>query len=136
MLSVLNELGPELTLQPGVNAAAIEQAQRDFAWTLPEEYTAFLRAANGAVGMLASGDYVDLWPVEQLVTINREYGFPESCPEVIAFGSNGGGEAFVFRRSNGHIALVPFIGMSIDDALDIAATFTGFLRRARPPHWL
>src|SRR5262249_34861594 len=104
-------------------------------WTFPVDYVAFLRASNGAQGMLSSDEYIDLWPVEEVPKLNLSYQFPEYCPEVVAFGSNGGGEAFVFRRSNAHIAIVPFIGMAINDAIDVAPAFRDFLRRTRPAHW-
>jgi hypothetical protein len=135
MISFLNEVGPGLALRAGADDSAIAQAQRDLAWTFPGDYVAFLRTSNGTLGMLASGDYIDLWAVEDLPRLNCGYQFPEYCPAAVAFGTNGGGEAFVFRRSNGHIAIVPFIGMEIDDAIDIAPAFTDFLRRARPADW-
>jgi hypothetical protein len=135
MLALLKELGPQLDLRVGADDEMIAKAERELAWSFPQEYVAFLRASNGAVGMLASGDYIDLWPVEKLHEINHSYEFPQHCPEVVAFGSNGGGEAFIFRRSNSHIAMLPFIGMEIDVAIDVAPLFTDFLRRARPADW-
>jgi hypothetical protein len=135
MLNLLHELGPRLSLSEGANDEAIERAQQDVGWRFPAEYCAFLRASNGAEGMLASGHYVVLWAVDVLAEFNRGYQFPVYCPEVVAFGSDGGGEAFVFRRANARIAIVPFIGMEIDAAIDIAAVFTDFLKRPRPPHW-
>jgi len=135
MLALLKELGPKLELRAGAETSAIAEAQKALAWTFPEVHVVFLRTSNSAVGMLASGDCVDLWPVEQLSELNSSYQFPEYYLEVVAFGSGGGGEAFVFRRSNAHIAIVPFIGMAIDEAVDIAPAFTGFLRRPRPAGW-
>ena len=99
MLALLKELGPELELRGGAGEDAIAQAERAVGWTFPAEYSAFLRVTNGAMGFLASGDYVDLWPVEALLERNQAYQFPERCREVVAFGSNGGGEAYDFIRS-------------------------------------
>ncbi len=135
MLAFLREVAPHLLLQPGAEEAAITQAQRDLGCTFPDEYLAFLRTSNGAEGMLASGDYVVLWPAENLTACNHDYQIAECCPEVVAFGSNDGGEVFVFRRSNGHIAIVPLIGLELDQVVDVAPSFTEFLENARPDHW-
>jgi cell wall assembly regulator SMI1 len=50
-------------------------------------------------------------------------------PELLAFGSNGGGEAFAFDMRFGvnDVIQIPFIGMDIETAYRIAPTFTDFL---------
>ena len=135
MLKLIRELGRDLELRPRASAKAIERAQADVGWVFPSEYIEFLRTTNGAVGMLASGDYVALARVEEIAEFNRGYEITTYCPEVVGFGSNGGGEAFVFKKSDGVIAMLPLIGMSADVLLDVASTFSEFLRRGRPPQW-
>ena len=54
------------------------------------------------------------------------------APGLVFFGSNGGGEAFAFDARVGEgmkIRMVPFVGMSLQDAKFIADTFQGFLFR-------
>ena len=135
MLELLREVGAELTLCNGAGEESIGRTQAELGWIFPDEYAAFLRISNGAMGFLVSGDYLDLWGVHQIVERNRNFGFLQHFPEVIAFRSNGGGEAFVFRRANGFIAITPFVGMGVTDTVDVAPTFSQFLRRARPASW-
>lgn len=135
MLKLLQELGPALNLRPAAEEAAIAQVQSQLGWVFPDEYIAFLRTSNGCDGLLASEDYISLWPVEELVVANTSYGFPDFCPEIVAFGTNGGGEAFGFKRTNGRIAMVDLCALDIKDAIDIAPRFTELLRRARPADW-
>jgi hypothetical protein len=135
MLKLLRELGSALNLRRAAEGAAIAQVQSQLGWVFPDEYIAFLRTSNGCDGNLANGDYVYLWSVEELLVANASYGFPEFCPEIVAFGTNGGGEAFGFKRTNGHIAMVDLCALDIKDAIDIAPRFTEFLCRARPADW-
>src|SRR4051794_23741397 len=64
---------------------------------LPEEYLALLGFSNGGEGNLGvePGWFV-LWPAEEVLVSNREFGVPELLPGFFGFGSNGGGELLAF----------------------------------------
>ncbi len=132
VLKLLQELGPALELRSPASESTIADVQRQLVWAFPAEYLAFLRATNGCEGFLATGDYIVLWPVERLVEAQIGYGYPEFCPEAVAFGTNGGGEAFVFKRGNGHIARMDLCSLDIKSAIEVGPLFTDFLRRGRP----
>ena len=53
--------------------ALIEHVERTYATPLPEDYVAFLRAANGADGNLPGGHPVVLWEAEALVEIHEDF---------------------------------------------------------------
>ncbi len=135
MLRLLQELGPALNLRPAADETTIKQVQEQLGWSFPDEYVAFLRASNGCDGDLAHGDYIYLWSIEDLVEANSDYGFLASCPEIVAFGTNGGGEAFGFTRADGRVVIVPLLGPEMVDAIDVGQRFTDFLRRSRPADW-
>jgi cell wall assembly regulator SMI1 len=70
-----------------------------------------------------------LWRVEELRAFNNEYEVEKYAPGLLFFGSDGGGEGFAFdlRTPQLTIVQVPFIGMSLTDAIPVASNFQEFL---------
>ncbi len=96
--------------------------------SLPYEYLAFLRTANGGEGF-ASEEYAVLWRCEDLIEYNQSYQVEELAPGFFLIGSNGGGEAYAFNLSSGSSILyrLPFIGMESQYANKVADSFDLFL---------
>jgi hypothetical protein len=108
----------------------LESLQQSLGVSFPADYLQFLREKGGGEGFVGS-HYLILWRPEELPTFNREYQFPEYAPSMIAFGTDGGGEAFAFdRRSSPFaVAMVPLIGMSDNEAVRVADGFDHLLDR-------
>lgn len=77
----------------------------------PLDYVDFLVAYGGCEGWIGP-NYIQLWPVEQIV----RYGRYEHVPDLLFIGSDGGGEgiALDLHGSPTTIINVPF--MAMDDA--------------------
>ncbi len=90
----LRSLAEGLELNAGAPAEAIAAVQAALGGTFPEDYVAFLRESNGAEGLIGDG-YLALFPIEELVKLNE---FCEGWPDrhLVQFGSDGGGESYVF----------------------------------------
>src|SRR6516225_122325 len=82
---------------------------------LPDDYTAFLRRANGGEGFIGER-YVRLWRAEELIDMNRGYEVVQFLPDMFFIGTDGGGEAYAFNVSgtDGAVFEVPFIGLPCD----------------------
>ena len=111
-----------------VSAAKLQQFIADSGVSLPDDYLAFLRQANGGEGFVGAA-YVILWRIEELLKFNEEYKAAEFAPELFLFGSNGGGEAFAFdlRFKEKPIVSVPFITLELEDAITMGANFREFI---------
>lgn len=96
---------------------------------LPEAYRLFLRIFNGGEGFIGDS-YIILFPVNELVEINKRHEMEEYAPGLLLFGSDGGGEAFAFDTRSAGFGIVqfPFIGIDDKAVLKIAATFDVFLQ--------
>src|SRR5437016_3023763 len=107
---------------PPAGPAAIERCRTKLSFTLPADYVAFLRKANGGEGFIGGGGYLMLWPIEKLIEHNLGYQTAEIVPGLYLFGSNGGGEAFAFdtRSAACPIVMVPFIIMEFEALIPIA----------------
>ena len=105
--------------------------ERHFGCLLPVQYKGFMGAHDGGEGFIGK-QYLILWRAGELIDFNRDYEVAKYAPGLLLFGSNGGGEAFAFdtrEAENMKIRMVPFIGMSLQDAKLIADTFEDFLMR-------
>lgn len=122
-LSAFTSAGP-------ASAGQLEGLERTLDQQLPRDYVEFVSVHDGGEGWV--GDhYLVLWNTRELIPYNREYGFPEGAPSLIAFGTDGGGEAFAFdtRTSPFPVVMVPLIGMSDDEAIQVADSFDQLLDR-------
>jgi len=99
--------------------------QVDF--TLPKGFIDFFKEANGA-DACTDESYLLLWPLTDLVRLNKEYNVDMYAPGFFLFGSNGGGIAYAIDRRTGYIYEMPFIGMSETESIFICKTFTELLR--------
>jgi len=105
--------------------------ERHFGLLFPSDYKTFIAGRDGGEGFIGN-QYLILWRAGELIEFNLDYEVEKYVPGLIFFGSNGGGEAFAFdARPEGNmgIRMVPFIGMSLNDAKFVAGTFNEFLTR-------
>jgi len=113
---------------PGANVDAIRAAESTLGSPLPEDYTAFLHECNGGQGRIGDA-YVVLFEAEKLAEMNRGYGFHELTPRLILIGSDGAGEGFAFdtRTNPWPVVTIPFIGLELEYAEVVGASFDAFL---------
>jgi len=97
--------------------------------SLPDEFVAYhARGASmeGPVSSTALG-WFQLWPLAEVQSLNKQYEVAAYAPELVAFGSDGGGEMLAFDAKN-QIVKVPFVGMAMDYAKIVATTWPEFER--------
>jgi hypothetical protein len=107
----------------------IENTEKDLNTQLPEDYKSFMVKTNGGEGFIGD-QYLVLWKIEELATLNKESEVQNYAPTLTLFGTNGGGEALGFdtnQEGEKKIKIVPLIGMSPKTALPVADTFENFL---------
>jgi len=98
---------------------------------LPEEYLTYLRGGHELFGELKAEDfdrYFELCPEEEIEEWNADYEIDKYAPEFTVFGTNGGGELYVFNKE-GAVFELPAIGMATEAALKIAESWGEFRSR-------
>lgn len=71
--------------------------------------------------------YVELFSLNELDEINKEYETEKFVPDFLAIGTNGGGVGIFINKNNNNIYSIPFIGMEERDAVLLANSFSEFL---------
>src|SRR5437588_12954581 len=75
---------------------------------LPHEYREFLQGSNGATG-IGPNLFVVLWPTEELLDVNREYGSEEFADGLFLVGSDGCGNLIGVDTRSGDANQMPFV---------------------------
>lgn len=95
-------------------------------FSLPAGFIDFFKHTNGA-DVYTDENYILLWPLTDMATLNKDYNVAEYAPEFFVFGSDGGDTAYAIERKSGDIYEMPFIGMSREEAVFKDKTFTNFI---------
>ena len=85
---------------------------------------------NGAEGSIGENSYLVIWSIEDIISLNEEYGVFEFTPEILYFGSDGGDMAYAFDRRNSAVKIVeiPFESISVNDAVTLSDDFDDFIK--------
>ena len=67
----------------------------------------------------------ELWNVNDLEHLNKEYCVDEFLPNYLAIGSSGGGEMLTVELVTSKCYSIPFIPMQASDRLEIAKSLKG-----------
>src|SRR5258706_13646045 len=82
---------------PAANSA-LQKFDQEAGFRLPDDYLQFLQQTNGGEGFVGANAYIILWPIEELIKMNKAYEVAEYAPGLFLFGSDGGGEAYAFDK--------------------------------------
>ena len=112
---------------PSAELVVIQQVVRTLNLDLPLEYLDLFSFMNGGEGFIGD-NYCRLYAIEDLMPLNEAFLVKEFAPELLIFGSNGGGEAFAFNTSSSPFSIVaiPFIPMDIKWAKSLGKTINEF----------
>lgn len=119
----------EMEFAEPVNDDFIETVEHTMNIVFPEQYKRFMKLTNGAEGPLGDNSYLSIWPLDEIASLNDDYGVSKFTPGLVYFGSDGGGTAYAFdfRAVPPVIVEFPFDSIDIDDAVKIADTIDGFI---------
>lgn len=104
----------------------LDEPSRSLLAALPEDYFNVIQEFGRKEGFLGS-EYIHLYGLDELVDLNNSYGAPTFLPEAFIFGSDGCGEAYAFRSSDGAVIQIPFIPLIVQFAEFVAPTFADFI---------
>jgi hypothetical protein len=128
-MSDLDKILAQFKRHVGATDVAVRECEAALEVTLPSDYKEFLRRSNGGEGPIGGRSYLQLWRVEEIPGLNRDYRVAEFAPGIVLFGSNAGGEAFAFdyRTAAAEVVSIPH-HLELEYARRLSATFGGFLR--------
>ena len=119
--------------QPPALALAVQKLRAESGLDLPADYLAFFGQSNGGEGELGGG-WVSLWPVQEVLQLNRDYEIQRWAPGFFGIGSDGGDKALVFdvrAPKPWKIYTMPFGSLVGEDAVLIAESFALFIEKLK-----
>lgn len=117
--------------RPGASRDDLNDAVHQFRGKLPRDYLDFMAAANGGEGWVGpTRNFLILWRLIDLWSLNRCYQIDIFAPGLIIFGSSGWGDAYAFDRRPGAplVVTMPFAEMKLENVTPVSTTFLGFLK--------
>lgn len=119
----------EMEFADPVDNDFFSSVEKETGIVFPKEYKDFMLTTNGAEGPLGDNSYLAIWPLDEIVSLNEDYGVQKFTPGLLYFGSDGGGTAYAFdkRMVPPTIVEFPFDSIHIEDAVRIADTFDEFI---------
>jgi cell wall assembly regulator SMI1 len=125
------ELLKDFELNESISEDLISEFERKQEVRLPRSYREFLRLGNGGEGAIGDFGYANLWKLEDITELNRNYQVEEYLPGYLLIGSDGSGEAFAIKKDSPdeYYVQVPFIGLSEEDCMHVGNTFDEFLSK-------
>lgn len=110
------------------NATILHQVESNFNCSLPTDYINFMKWNNGGEGEV-NGNYIVLWRLEYIVTLNFEYNIRKYLGnDFIAIGTDGGDNVYCFNISdNFAIFNCPLGDLDIESCSYIAESFKRFM---------
>ena len=108
----------------------IKKVEVELGRVFPKDYVDFLFWSNGGEGEIGE-NYISFWRCEDIVQLNKDYGIQKYLTEnFVAFGTDGGGECYVFDYSvpiNPKIVQCALGALDINELWYVADTFTEFI---------
>ncbi len=104
----------QMELAAPAKREAIAELEARLGVKFPDDYKGFLTQSSGAEGPIGAESYLVLWPLGDIADHNQGYKVAESAPNLVLFGSNGGGTAYAFERlgSDFEVVSVELVDMS------------------------
>lgn len=117
-------------LDPPASPLVLEALSSELKVPLPISYLDFLSIHNGGEGFVGN-KYIIIWKAEEVARFNIEYEVDVYAPDIVLFGSSGGGEGYGFdtRNSGMPVIKIPFVGMGREYAEHVADDFSELFAR-------
>lgn len=125
----IKNLIKELKLTEGANEEEIGKLETDLGHKLPSDYIEFVRYSKGAEGPIGITNYLVLWHIEDLKSINEDYEIDEFAPGLVLFGGDGGDTGYTFDTRNEQmpVVAVSLSDLSLDFIKPMGLNFVEFL---------
>jgi SMI1 / KNR4 family (SUKH-1) len=113
----------------GASPVTIRDVEEALGVMFPQDYSALLQWSNGGEGPVGESGYLQLWPVDQIESINNEYSVRSYLPNVIAIGTDLGGNAYLIDFGGApRFASVDFVNLHHDAIVPLGTTVAEFVR--------
>jgi hypothetical protein len=122
----------------GASDAQITQVEQFFGIRFPDDYRRFL-AGRGSMAEFVppAGDYLTIYPVDEVIGINRAKSIPGRFPDGVVIGGDGSREMLVydFREDPPAVVLLDITAGGWPDALYQAPSLTALLEQFPAHGW-
>ena len=84
-MNIAEKYMTDMELNEPSNPLEINKTEDKLKIKFPEQYKKFLLSHNGAEGSIGENSYLVIWSIEDIISLNEEYGVFEFTPEILYF---------------------------------------------------
>ena len=95
---------------------------------LPEDYLSFMHQHNGGEGPVGENAYLQLIPLEELASFNKDYEIEQYLPKIVIFGTDLGGILFGYDHEKKLFCAVDSCSMVEEDVRFAGNSFDEFIK--------
>jgi hypothetical protein len=82
--------------------AVVQEVMEKAGFGFPADYTEVMKAYNGGEGSIGKNAWLILYPIEDLIQVNTDYGvLMEQIPDYFLFGKDAADTGFAFHKQYG-----------------------------------
>jgi hypothetical protein len=128
-MNIIEKYMTDMDLNESTESLLIEKIEKKLKIKFPAQYKSFILLHNGAEGPIGKNSYLVIWSIDEIISLNEEYGVFEYTPEILYFGSDGGEMAYAFDKRNSVLKIIeiPFESIKVADAVNLAESFDDFI---------
>lgn len=127
---IIKKIAEQWNFISAVELWQISAVENELGIIFPEDYKTFLEWSNGGEGYIGE-NYVSLWKVENLMTLNKEYQIQKYLSNsFLAIGTDGGGICYGLNTNNYTYFKCPLGDLDINEISTIAKSLKGFFEKA------
>ncbi len=128
----MNEIIAGLNITKGTTMTTLRTLP--FYNILPDQYKEFLKFSSGGEGFFGE-NYLIMWKAEELASLNKLHSMiNENYPNIILFGTDGGGGGYGFDTSLKDSPIIKIDLIDIENQSLIAKDIYGFFEYLRNHH--
>ena len=119
----------------GASQTQITKVEQYFGVRFPDDYRRFLTTMGQPVP--PAGDYLTIYPIDQLIRINQAGSIPQRFPQAVVIGGDGSREMLVydFREDPPALVLLDITAEGWPAALYQAPSLTALLEQFPQRGW-
>jgi hypothetical protein len=87
----------------------------------------FITHCDGAEGFISDDSFIQMWRLEDVLSLNPYYDDIEECKDLLFFASDGSNLGFAVDKRTGEFVAIDFLDIGMNPPKTIGSSFRDFL---------
>lgn len=107
--------------------ADVEVFMNSLDFNVDPDLIEFITQCDGAEGFVSDDSFVQIWRLEDVLSLNPYYEDIEECKDLFFFGSDGSNLGFAVDKHSGNFVAIDFLDIGMKPPQTLGSSFRDFL---------